>query len=151
MRLPRVRVTVRRVVVAVVLVALPLGLIAAVQYREARFRRLAAYHLQCQDVLYDELGYYECNSFQREDETLEEALDRVHAARGPEVHRAFRASLYHSRLYEKYVRAAASPWRPVAPDPPPPPRANPRLVPDGDCDRVIRDMVEFEGHARSSI
>src|SRR5258708_6870330 len=139
MRLPRVRFTARLIVIAVVLVALPLGLIATVQLREARFRRLAAYHLQCENALLDEVGVFECNSFQRDGETLDEAQDRMAAARGPDHYRAYKAYLYHSQLNEKYVRAAAYPWRPVDPDPPPPPRANPRFTPNEDSDRIIED------------
>ncbi len=152
MRIPRFRMTLRWMMVAVVLAALGLAASTTVTRREADFRRLAAYHLQSHDLLIHEAGgIYECNSFQRDDETLEQAEDRMYKGRGPREYAAYRASVYHYDLYRRYVEAAAFPYWPVPADPTPPPGANPRVSPDPDIDRVIREMIAFERNPPDSI
>lgn len=102
MRLPRVRVTVRRLMVGVAVTALAL---AADQVR----RRRADY-----------LGRAAINADA-------EQMSRAYAddARGPHcdpqrVERGDALAAYHAALRLKYERAARRPWLPVAPDPPEP-------------------------------
>ena len=104
MRMPRVRFTVRRMMVAVAVLAVVLGAGEATRKRRSRFGREAGFH---------------------------GAFMRLYA-RSPPVHfpnkerlASHRRSLaekkaYHESLAGKYEQAARHPWLPVAPDPPEP-------------------------------
>ena len=99
MRLPRVRFTVRGLMVAVAAVGLVLGVYATCRSRSARFHALMISHES------------------RAMELLDEAPPGADAA----VRRRFHTRLdWHETMYAKYERAARHPWLTVAPDPPEP-------------------------------
>ncbi len=134
MRLPRVRLTVRRmmVVVAVVAVALAGGL----TYRRwAVYRERAAGHAHAEQLARFLLGGGIA--------VIRGADGRVEEVNGPVAVRTSEAgggltefmilptpgydavalgrrAAYHARLRRKYERASARPWLPVEPDPPGP-------------------------------
>jgi hypothetical protein len=102
MKLPRVRFTVRRMMVAVALVALCLAAWSYWDRRDERFLEFAV-----------------------------KAMTHTTLARDYETGRPFgsllerapvnpRKAAYHAALARKYERAASHPWLPVAPDPPEP-------------------------------
>jgi hypothetical protein len=97
MRLPRLRFTVRRMMVAVAVVALVLGAVA-LGVRSGEFRNRARYH----EVM--------------------AASPLLGVKPAPPVFDPVRYtpkwSAYHARLKRKYERAARRPWLFVAPDPP---------------------------------
>ncbi len=105
-RLPRVRFTVRRLMVAVALAAVAIGGVAWV----ARVERLASEYRRQYARHSAEVQRYG-----------EEASKALGLGGGRERHvRASRLAAYHARLESKYGRAAHNPWLPVEPDPPPP-------------------------------
>jgi hypothetical protein len=95
--LPGVRLTVRRLMVAVAVAAVVLGGLAYAA-RLAQLRRL--YHRRATELRYAEQTY-------RHPSYRDEVEDPVAADR-------------LGRLDEKYEKAADRPWLPVAPDPPEP-------------------------------
>ena len=112
MRLPRM--TTRRWMVAVAIVAILIGVGLEVGRRSRRFARLAAYH---SNVALEHFGTL--MAFGGEPPPIR---DVPPAGLGPTryLHRAKALLNYHSVLTEKYQRAARYPWLPVAPDPPEP-------------------------------
>jgi hypothetical protein len=108
MRLLRVRFTIWRLMIAIAIIGLPLGLIAEEEeVRQRRlsesYRSLAAYH-ESRTVASIACSRTRC--------TFTDHRGRI--MRSDEV----RASDWHRRLAEKYRHAAARPWLPVEPDPP---------------------------------
>ena len=101
MRLPRVRFTVRRIMVLVSIVALIAGAAVEVERRRARFRGMAASYLP-------------------------EPNPRPSGRSGPieegEIIRKQQACryLYNKSMHNKYEFAGRHPWLPVSPDPPEP-------------------------------
>jgi hypothetical protein len=93
MKLPRVRFTVRRLMVAVVIVGLMLGLGAWMARRSAEFRKRAESHMRTVRVMYS-IGRWKPRGFDR--------------------------NAWAWRMGEKYAYAASHPWLPVEPDPPEP-------------------------------
>lgn len=91
MRLPRVRFTVRRMMVAVAAIAILCGAMMLAE-RRVRFGRIAEHHrLNARDYTFDkEEGMYMADP----------------------------GSYWHKVLHEKYRRAASRPWLSVEPDPP---------------------------------
>jgi hypothetical protein len=112
MRLPRM--TMRRWIVAVAIVAILIGVGLEVGRRSRRFARLAAYHT---NVALEHFGTL--MAFGGEPPPLR---DVPPAGLGPAryLHPARALLRYHCALTEKYQRAARYPWLPVAPDPPEP-------------------------------
>jgi hypothetical protein len=107
MRLPRfrLRITVRRLMVAVAVVALLIGVGVEVERRRERYSRLARQHAVVRDELHKFLMIVPPSA------SVEFFGDR----------KAIAALVgYHGRLKEKYERAARDPWFPVEPDPPEP-------------------------------
>jgi len=107
MRLTRSQFTIRRLMLAVGIVAVIVGLIVEGEKRRARFHKFASKH-------YDEAARYFVmfaggESAERESMRLWE--ERV----GPTVK-------HHADLRDKYERAARQPWCPLEPDPPAPPK-----------------------------
>jgi hypothetical protein len=96
MRVPRVRFTVRRMMVAVAMLAALLAIGAGLQRRQARFERLFSYHRGL-------AGPMIIHSFDPGSPTSKTASGR-----------------WHWDLSMKYADAARRPWLPVAPDPPEP-------------------------------
>jgi hypothetical protein len=90
MRLPRVRFTVRRMMVAVALIASVLGLLVWMDRRAREFRDRRDYHRTCWSA-------------------IDEGFDVEPAP-----------AAYHRTMAEKYRRAAERSWLPIEPDPPEP-------------------------------
>jgi hypothetical protein len=107
MALPRIRFTIRRLMVLVMVVGVGTGLVVEGERRRARFRALADQHedlaLRC-SVVYPGPD----SEDQRRMVRLWQEWD-------------VQTATYHARLAEKYGRAARFPWVPLAPDPPEPP------------------------------
>jgi hypothetical protein len=100
MRLPRPRLTIRRLLIAVAFLGLTLGLLAE---RHHRFDRLAAYHA-------DRKSAYPAPWLPRS--ASPSLVNSVGDMISIERHR------WHAFLEAKYDRHARYPWLPVAPDPP---------------------------------
>jgi hypothetical protein len=113
MRLPRVRLTVRRLIIAAGVVEAAAGA-EALRRRAEGFRELARYHASEEVALLGQARLWEsgpgvgCADI-APDATPEES---ARACR--------RRAAYEAGLSRKYGRAAARPWLPVAPDPPEP-------------------------------
>jgi hypothetical protein len=113
MKLPRVRFTVRQVLVAVAALALLMaaGIEAVRQMRIARaYRQMAVYHASWRDFCLAEAEEYRAAVAARpasRDWSRSEAHQRALAQ-------------YHDSQASKYRLAARSPWLPVEPDPPEP-------------------------------
>jgi hypothetical protein len=106
-----VQFTVRRMVVAVALVAIPLGATVELKRRSDHFRRLAEGHRQKAIA-----GWM---------------ASRPDGSRGgfyydrtgmpiPDWERHLLRDAWHARLKDKYYQASRRPWFPVPPDPPEP-------------------------------
>jgi hypothetical protein len=107
MRLPSVRFTVRRMMITVAVVALWLIPITFME-RQHRFRRLAQYHRDAGG------GPFFISLLSPEGEAYLNELGRKASLLSPERLK------WHRELADKYGQAAARPWLPVSPDPPPP-------------------------------
>jgi hypothetical protein len=106
MHLPRPRFTLRRLMVAVAIVAIIIGVVVEGERRRARFRELAANHYERGMrwfVLFGGESDYQRNMMQLWEERV-----------GPTVE-------YHATLRDKYEQAARYPWLPVGADPTAPP------------------------------
>jgi hypothetical protein len=108
MKLPKPRLTVRRMMIAVAIVGLLLGaLVAARAWMEDRRRRfddLATWHFQ-------QVSQYQTPYFGGGGPS--ELVREYEAKYGSKI-------AYHKRMNAKYVRAYRRPWLPVEPDPPEP-------------------------------
>ncbi len=104
MPLPRVRFTVRRLMVAVAIVAAVLAGLEALRMRRAEFQRVSVLHRR--HLL--TLGRWELL-----DPVAQRADEEAQARGDPR-------KSWHLHLADKYRRAARYPWLPVAPDPPEP-------------------------------
>ncbi len=107
MKLPRVRFTVRRLMVLVAIVGIFVGLGVEGAKRRARFRELAAKH---QEKGMQWFAFFPGGKSQHQDEMMRLYEERV----GPTIE-------YYCGLRDKYERASLYPWLPVGSDPPPPP------------------------------
>jgi hypothetical protein len=128
MPLPRVRITVRRLMVAVVVVGIILGSIAQV----LRLRRFARAHeakaaeiriaMKARSINAETAGNTEEAIRRMASEYPAQANSLLPGAskyqRSREAHK--RKVDYYERLLEKYSRAARHPWLTVSPDPPEP-------------------------------
>jgi hypothetical protein len=112
MHLPRPRVSLRWLMVAVAIVALVLG-VGTMGWRYLALRTKADFH----------------ERMEREQAEKQRAIeDLALAANSPEVAARMRADKavhakienYHSRLKAKYRELASRPWLPIEPDPPEP-------------------------------
>ena len=107
MRLPRLRITVWWMMVAVAVIAFALAAAILWQRSEA-YRSLAEEHSNLEYSI------------------LPPAIfaigtpERPMLPQGYTADRMFLEAYYHHQLSQKYWNAAARPWLPVAPDPPPP-------------------------------
>jgi hypothetical protein len=112
MRLPRFRFTVRRLMVAMAIVALLLGG-GILGRRSLDYRRLAAFHEQMEQRKERAVRGIEILARAAND-PADAAAARRDAAYEAQIGR------HHAALKAKYLRAASRPWLPVPPDPPPP-------------------------------
>lgn len=109
MRMPRF--TVRRLMILVAAVAVPLGIALT---RQARFSREAAYHRSQSLKFRMFLLHDEYNTRLRIYDSNRNEIPADRARRIIEV------NSWHHALARKYEQAAAQPWLIVAPDPPEP-------------------------------
>jgi hypothetical protein len=106
MRVPRVRFTVRTLMVAVALAAIILGPVAYLKHRRDRFRALASRHAS------QVLGYkIDSNGFR----PLFLGHDGL-----PVSPREGQRDLWHRKMKWQYDEAALRPWAPAPPDSPEP-------------------------------
>jgi hypothetical protein len=129
MRLPRVRFTVRQMMVAVAFVAVVTGATVIVR-RHRIYRVRAAFHAQQEQVAAKRWRYWSQEaaglsgpagnrSPPRSDQERERAVVIVNYSRNRVAH--------HARLRVKYERVARYPWLPIDPDPPSPDGVTPPL------------------------
>jgi hypothetical protein len=104
MRLPRVRFTIRTLLLCVVAMTCSMGDLGRLWRRSADCRRLATLHQSAAQVLSEE-GGLGCMDNGASDELFEPALRR--------------AFLYHRSLARAYFQAARRPWLAVPSDAPP--------------------------------
>ena len=116
MRLSRVRFTVRRMMVAVAVVAVSLNLVM-VTWRCFSFSHRATLYSHLASHLSRYAGKYPA------DTVLPNTIYR-RTAKGPTVALtgggAAKLAAHYDALARKYKHAAAYPWLPIEPDPPPP-------------------------------
>jgi Tfp pilus assembly protein PilE len=130
MRWPRVRFTVRRLMIVVAIVAISLGVFETVRAWEKYSERAARESLITRLYLSEFNERIEMarrqkkgrearisQGFPFEDEIINEKLEKA-SVLGAELSR--RRLEFHAELKEKYDRATRYPWLPVAPDPPEP-------------------------------
>jgi hypothetical protein len=116
MRLPRVKYTVRRMMVAVAILALAFGIIRLWATRQLYLKKAAGHAGFRTEVLRspETIAYWESRwTAQREGRPA-----RYPWPGGPPFVPAM--AQYHDAMRIKYERAARYPWLPVEPDPPPP-------------------------------
>jgi hypothetical protein len=111
MRFPRPRLTVRRLMIAVAVIALVTGVIAMLIQSERR-RQRAVYHAKMETETQHLMNFYRGDLVLRRGENR----DDFPAMLG----RFTRRNLYHSEMRRKWEASAARPWLPVEPDPPEP-------------------------------
>jgi hypothetical protein len=102
MNLPRVRFTVRRLMIAVAIVAILFGAVYRLASRRARFLAIAQHH--------------------RESITDEDPLLKAYFSVLDGESRSLLTPInrWHHAMTSRYRHAADHPWLPVAPDPPEP-------------------------------
>ena len=114
MRLPQIRITTRRWMVAVAVVALLMGAGLGLGRRSRRFARLSEHHANAALEHFHTVMALGGWPPQLQDLSLAE-LARVRI-----VYRVRALVNYHSALTQEYDRAARYPWLPVEPDLPEP-------------------------------
>jgi hypothetical protein len=120
MRIPRLRFTLRRMTLAVAVLALILGGLRIVWLRD-RYRRAAASYAATENLQRGFLRFAEGDAEAEEDLAIAfgykiSGEDKEQQATEIRVMR--RKADYLEMMRRKYERAAARPWMPVDPDPP---------------------------------
>jgi hypothetical protein len=125
MRQPRVRFTVRGMLIAVASVALLMGGLRLLWLRSV-YRKAALAHAAYENLARTLQRMVE-NDGQEERELeiafgmkVEPQSEAVKAKRAADARMNQETAEYHAALKHKYERAASRPWVPIAPDPPPP-------------------------------
>jgi hypothetical protein len=114
MRLPRMRFTVRRLMIAVAFLALFLGGWVWMERKSARFSDLANWHHSQITCIFD-------GCMGADGEFVYEATSLPQRDGDPPVSlRQQRIDTWHRQISMKYWAAARRPWLPVEPDPPEP-------------------------------
>jgi hypothetical protein len=112
MRLPRMRFTLRRMMVVVAILAMAFAIPDAIERRRSHFRDLASIHTA------------KAESYGRQSGPSSVIIYRSAKPPGPaeeaRSRRKYAMIFYHSGLESKYRAAATRPWLPVFPDPPEP-------------------------------
>jgi hypothetical protein len=112
MRLPRVRFTVRRMMVGVAIAGMVLGLTHWFESRDAWLRARRDFHwAQWTLPIMESRG---------EDGRVVGPLQVTEDDGSPVDGLRARRELWNYRMFKKYMKAARYPWLPVAPDPPEP-------------------------------
>ena len=119
-----------RLMVAVGMVALGLGIWQTIKHRREESQRLARLHVNQMRLV----GTYgsgwvhrneTCRAFQEEGYSSTEDGNHWHSLAGLPRRVVQDWNEYHGKMAAKYEAAARSPWLPVAADPPPPPMPPP--------------------------
>jgi len=119
MRLPRLKLTVRRMMAVVGVLGIMMGLALEIQRRGESFRKLAAYHRESAHLILERAGMPGfCNNGQSQFE-----IEQAYASHGMQVWLNYQAAKYHFGMADKYGLAADRPWFPVGADPIRPPGA----------------------------
>jgi hypothetical protein len=108
------RLTTRRWMIAVAVVAILIGAVLEVHRRSRRFARLAAYHSNLS------LEHFHTQMALGVDPLPLEPVPPAGPGAARYLRREKALVRYHSELTAKYERAARYPWLPVTPDPPEP-------------------------------
>lgn len=122
MRIHRVRFTLQRMVLAVAVLALIIGALRIVWLRNG-YQKAAVYYAAMEKLQRDLQRFGEEDARAEEELALafgqkvsgEQKEQQATEARGMQ-----RLADWYAELKRKYERAAARPWLPVDPDPPPP-------------------------------
>jgi hypothetical protein len=125
MRIPRVRFTVRRLMVAVVIAGIVLG-IERLWHRSAEYAGIAGQHAR-KAIGWDEhVSWLDGVAAKHARKAAtgtgdSRSRDRENADKWAAVANGYRGMKgYHEAMRDKYAHAARYPWLPVAPDPPEP-------------------------------
>jgi hypothetical protein len=125
MRMPRLRFTVRRMMVAVAIAAIPLAAITRGRHLAAVERRHRTEAASCIER-FESLNLAmplkpgaTCGGDvkDKDDDEIERDLELTFG-RGSAMYRTFRLWRHHRDLAERYQAARRRPWLPVEPDPP---------------------------------
>jgi hypothetical protein len=120
MRLPRVRFTVRTMMIAVAITATLLGLL---EKRRATLGKVSLAHSLERDQLHlSDLELYLIRTPTPLGHNPPASVAKAEATRTRAAHPLLRFIQYHEQMADKYRRASGRPWLPVASDPPPPPK-----------------------------
>jgi hypothetical protein len=122
MRIPRMRYTMKRMMLAVAVLALIMGGLRIVWLRDG-YRKAAAYYASLEKLHRESRRFVEDGGRAEEELALafgEKVSGEDKKQQSTEVRGWQRLSDYCAALRRKYERAAARPWIPVDPDPPPP-------------------------------
>ena len=125
MRLPRVRFTVRGMLIAVASIALLMGGLRLVWLRSV-YRKAALAHAAYENLARTLQSMVENDG--KDERELAIAIgmkvapesEAVRAKRAADASVNQKTAEYHATLKQKYERAASRPWVALAPDPPPP-------------------------------
>jgi type II secretory pathway pseudopilin PulG len=125
MRLPRVRFTIRRIMIVVAIVALLMGGMRLLWLRSV-YRKAALAHATFENLARTLQRMVE-NEGKDERELeiafgmkVESESEVVKAKRAADARVNQKTAEYHAAQRQKYERAASRPWVPIAPDSPPP-------------------------------
>jgi hypothetical protein len=126
--MPRVRFTVRRMMVLVAIAAVLFGVEAWIRARQRRLRNIAEFHRGAARTaeakaskVFRLLENVDPRLSQQGRRDLEDRVaENLYPDPTSPEHRAVRLARFHRALVTKYDRAADDPWLPVAPDPPDP-------------------------------
>ena len=114
MRLPRFRVTVRRMMVAVAITSVIVGY-DTMKRRRANYTAIASGHSRKQADYLDSADLERTIIVMYNYNKEENVSQSAEASR--RVEKATRAAEHQGLLFQKYSQAALYPWLPVAPDP----------------------------------
>ena len=118
MKLPRVRFTVRRMMVAAAIVAAATALAVNLYRRSQRFRRIAAEFVIKEDLANAPIP--PGSGFSPDDIRIEYRPGASYEAIELGLQAKPKNAAYYTLMRMKYERYARYPWLPVAPDPPEP-------------------------------
>jgi hypothetical protein len=120
--MPRFRIKLRLMMVAVAVLALPLAATSQILARKHRFQSLASLHRTESDIYLDQAGGSEllCGDAlsRMSKESVAEMIEEIYKRRGHLEFHYYKLSMLHESLRSKYEEAALRPWLPVESDPP---------------------------------
>ena len=120
MQLPRIRLSLRGMMLVIAVIGATLGLI---EERRARFARIANAHaMERVNLQLSELDVYIITKAKQIGEDRSPSVLAAYERSWREALPLARFVEHHAQMSEKYERASSRPWLPVATDPPAPPR-----------------------------